>query len=468
VTENETTGGGVTRAPGQTETAPENDTTAVVEWDSIFAAACDGRSYDEGQDALIHAVTAATLNNDALWAEGIAKAKTFRRMTYPDDVLRSRVEITRERLTEPHDHADDDTVTTSGVISAAEFFSEPEDPVPSLWGDALLVPGGSYLIVGGEGGVGKTILLAGLFLRLAAGHSEFLGFKLAGEETPVLILEAEGSRSVFRERILRIGDAYGSNVAKLPVFFHKRGAVLSIATLAQMIDASGAKAVLLDPIGRFHDAEENSNTEWRRCVTKPLALLSAEFGCAFALSDHYVKPSEMRKNRYKLRGAGAKFDDCGAAMRVEYGMGGKASRVLFFDRVRDGGLPDPDWLALSIDVARGFVEVDLDGDSLLNPRISDGVTDADLNARNDGRSATGSENALEKIRRALDKKGANSSETGLSYAALAKASGMGRNSDPFRSGLQKGERGGVIVVEESGEPGGGACIYLAGGVLSKS
>lgn len=260
---------------------------------------------------------------------------------------------------------------TRTVVSAAEFFSERDEFIESLWGDGLLIPGGGYLIVGGEGGVGKTIVLAGLFLSLAAGLSSFLGFDLPGEETPVLILEGEGSRPKFRERILQIGDSYGINVAKLPVFFHKRDAVLSIEALGPMLAASEARAALLDPIGRFHDADENSNTEWRRAVSKPLASFSNEFGCAFALSDHYVKPDEMRQNRHKLRGAGAKFDDCGAAMRVEYGKGGKAARVLFVDRVRDGALPDPDRLTLSIGVGPGFVELDPEGNTEAVPGVAD-------------------------------------------------------------------------------------------------
>src|SRR5207244_4191228 len=106
--------------------------------------------------------------------------------------------------------------------------------------------------------------------------------------------------------------------------------------LGDMMKPSGARAALLDPIGRFHDGEENSSKEWRRAVTNPLGKLAREFSAGISFSDHYSKPNEMRSNRHKTRGSAAKVDDCGAALRLEYGQGGKASRVLFFDRVRDG------------------------------------------------------------------------------------------------------------------------------------
>lgn len=56
------------------------------------------------------------------------------------------------------------------VVTAAEFLAENDDErFMSLWGDALLTEGGGYTIVSGEGGIGKTIVLVGLFISLAAG-----------------------------------------------------------------------------------------------------------------------------------------------------------------------------------------------------------------------------------------------------------------------------------------------------------
>lgn len=323
------------------------------------------------------------------------------------------------------------------VVSAVEFLAEQDDARPSLWGDGLLVSGGGYLIVGGEGEVGKTILLAGLYLSLAAGLKEYLGFPLPGSETPVLILEAEGSRPKFRARMQSVARAYGLDLAKLPIFFHARDATLSIDgdVLGEMLRESAARAVLLDPIGRFHDRDENSATEWRRGVTNPLGLLARERETAFAFSDHYVKPSELRRARHKLRGSAAKIDDCGAALRLEYGTGGKASRVLFVDRVRDGALPDPDRLALRIDVAQGYVEVDPAG-------VAEAVSDNPSDERLERKKQHESEEAQREIEVALKRLEAEagwSPDDGVSERRLASEAGRSRTGRPFKmamAGLQ--------------------------------
>jgi flagellar biosynthesis GTPase FlhF len=110
--------------------------------------------------------------------------------------------------------------TPRRVVTAAEFFAERDEALASLWGDGILVRGGGYLILSGPGGVGKTILLGAFLLALAAGRDEFLGFPLPGEFVPCLILEAEGSRSKFRERAAAMARAYGLDAGKLPLFFH--------------------------------------------------------------------------------------------------------------------------------------------------------------------------------------------------------------------------------------------------------
>lgn len=309
--------------------------------------------------------------------------------------FRLKQEATLERRGIQEDGPEPDLAETGSsrlVVSSAEFFAERDEAIGSLWGDALLTTGGSYLIVGGEGGVGKTILIVGLFVALAAGHKEYLGFPLPGTPTPGLILEAEGSRSKFRERFRSIAAAYGSDALKLPLFFHARNAALSMdeELLAEMIQQSGARAVLYDPVGRFIDADENSATEWRRAVTNPLASLARRFGTAAAILDHYVKPSETRQNRHKLRGSAAKVDDAGAVLRLEYGKGGKASRVLFFDRVRDGALPDPECSALMIDVASGKVEVDPQG-------TTEAIQDGQPARRGDPLETRGAEARVSKI-----------------------------------------------------------------------
>ncbi len=273
--------------------------------------------------------------------------------------------------------------TPSGplVVTWDEFMAETFPPVPSLWGDAFLVKGGSYTVLGGDTGVGKTIFTANLILALAEGRDSFLGFPLPGRPVRSLFLEAEGSRPKFRDWIRHIAESLGIK-GSLPISFHARDAELLISNLPPMIEGqgippalekiaevmgaeiekTGAEIVFLDPIGRFWSGNENSAAEWRAAITAPLAKLSTLRNVAFMFSDHYVKPNEFRSGQHKVRGSGAKIQDAGCAMRLEVGKAGKASRVLFFDRVRDGALPfpdrDPSRMPLLIDTAAGTIVLD--------------------------------------------------------------------------------------------------------------
>jgi hypothetical protein len=318
------------------------------------------------------------------------------------------------------------------VVSAKEFLAEYDEMRAGLWG-SMLMPGGGYLIKSGPGGVGKTITLVGLHLHLAAGAKEFLGFPLVGSAVPVLVLEAEGARPPFRERMKAAAEGYGFDLASLPVFFHRRDVALSLneKLLGSMMKASGARAVLLDPIGRFFVGEENSAAAWRELVTAPLGRLAREHDAAFSFADHYVKPSETRLGRHKTRGSGAKFDDCGAALRLEYGKGGKASRVLFIDRVRDGAIPEPDRLALRVDLSRGVVELDPDSEAEALP---DNPADARRDREKEER-ALRAQDRLEKAFARLEKAGDWNEAEGVSERRLAESAGLSRNGQPFERAL---------------------------------
>ncbi|MEX1243412.1 MAG: AAA family ATPase [Thermoanaerobaculia bacterium] len=273
-------------------------------------------------------------------------------------------------------------MSTNGRLTVTwdEYEGETAPCVPSLWGDALLVRAGGYMIVGSDTGVGKTTLIANLIFSAADARDEFLGFPLPGRAVPALILEAEGNRYRFRDRIGQIAKNLGLRVPP-PIHFHALNTELQIEgpNLETMIAETAAEIVFLDPIGRFWSGNENDATEWRAGVTTPLAKLGAALNVATIVSDHYSKPNENRSGQHRLRGSAAKLQDCGSAMRLEYGRGGGRSRILYFDRVRDGALPfpdrDPSRLPLEFDIQAGTVRLDEREDADLGtsaePRLQD-------------------------------------------------------------------------------------------------
>lgn len=289
---------------------------------------------------------------------------------------------------EPLDDAAPEYERRRLTITWDEYMAERAPLVQSLYGDGLIVKGGGYLIVSGDTGVGKTILVSNLLIAAAEGKESFLGFALPGRPVTSLILEAEGSRYRFRDRIQQIARALGAE-GNLPIHFHAADTELAIEgpTLEAMIAETGAEIVFMDTIGRFWSGDEYKASEWRTGVTVPLAKIAAAHNTAFAFGDHYNKPPLKApaedRGQHKTRGTPAKVQDCGAAMRLEYGKGGKASRVLYFDRVKDGPLPfseqdpprEPSQVPLLIDVRAGTVQLDEAQDADLGPTIEPRLLD---------------------------------------------------------------------------------------------
>jgi len=295
---------------------------------------------------------------------------------YATRAERVREQAEQDLNTEEYrDEAEEQDAGEPLTVTWDQYMAERAPSVPSLLGDALIVKSGGYTLLGGDTGVGKTILLSNLLLALADSREEFLGLKLPGRPVRSLILEAEGNRHTFRDWIAHIARSMG--IRKAPaISFHQRNAELAIdgPNLERMITESRAEIVFLDTIGRFWTGEENSSTEWRSGVVLPLAKLGVGRDCAFVFGDHYNKSLE-RQGTGKVRGTPAKIQDCGAAMRLEIGKGGQASRLLHIDRVRDGALPDPPVIALTLDLKAGTVARDTNPEavpvSYSDSRLSD-------------------------------------------------------------------------------------------------
>jgi hypothetical protein len=331
------------------------------------------------------------------------------------------------------------------IITWDEFMAETFPKVISLWGLAFLVMGGGYLVLSGDTGVGKTILIINLILSLAEGRDEFLGFPLPGRPVRCLILEAEGSRKMFRDRIAAIADARGIK-GSLPITFHKIDAELSIKNISKLVGQANAEFVFLDPVSNFWTGNENDASDWIGSIVQPLGAVATKHVCAVAFCDHYGKPNENRYGQFKLRGTAAKVQRGGAALRLEIGRGGAASRILTFDRIHDGPLPDPNRVALKIDVARGTVERDSDG-------VLEAVPDDPAEAREERRRQNNSDLAQQDLEQAfakLERQKGFDPEAGISERDLATEAGRGRTGRPFKDGVAALKAQGVIELAPKG------------------
>jgi hypothetical protein len=220
-----------------------------------------------------------------------------------------------------------------------------------------IVPGvlavGGIGILGAEYYLGKSTLLAGLGAHVGVGRS-FLGFDVT-RALPVLYWQAEGSRRLFAERVACACFHAGIDIQTLDFAFPPADLLLPFdsADFARFVIESGRKLVIADSLGYFHDGDENSASDWKKRVMKPLMAISRAHGVSFLFAHHYVKPSDNRQGRHKIRGTSAIGADCDLVMRLEAPDGELATeRRLIFDKVKDAA--EQPALTLSFDKGKAL------------------------------------------------------------------------------------------------------------------
>lgn len=166
----------------------------------------------------------------------------------------------------------------------------------------------------------NTTLIAQMCLSLASGRP-FLGIGVPGP-IPVLLLEAEGARPIFRERAELCRKSMGLDHSQLQRWFIQSKDLddfrLSHVTLERQIKMSGAKLVVLDTLGYFLlPGDENSSKDWKEFVMEPLRYLKRKYDCAFILIHHEGKPAEGKIGHHRGRGTSAMFGDCDTWMSLE-------------------------------------------------------------------------------------------------------------------------------------------------------
>ncbi len=229
-----------------------------------------------------------------------------------------------------------------GTVSVWELVNEEPSEEPSLLGDGILVRA-TVNHLAGEGGVGKTSLAVQLGLCLAS-KTSFLGMDVK-EAVSVLYLLAEGNRYKFAERLKRAADTLEIDLQGLPVSLLAAGEKvpqLSDPAFRRLIEDTKAGVVILDTHGYFHGGEDNSRSDWKQQVVKPLrelALLPAQ--PAFILLDHLTKEN-LKFNRRggslrtRIVGAGNKRDDSDSVFILHWPDGElDPLRVLYFDKLKN-------------------------------------------------------------------------------------------------------------------------------------
>lgn len=249
-----------------------------------------------------------------------------------------------------------------------EEFQAEKETATFYCGDILVEESVNMLVA--DGGVGKTTLVVQLCLSLASG-TPFLGIECP-KPIKVLLLEAEGARSMFRVRSEKARAALKIPAGALKDRWYIQSKWMNdFAAGGMMVEdhirRSGAQVVVMDTLGYFlAGGKENSADDWKEKIMSPLNRFARMYGCAFILLHHEGKPSEFRASHQKGRGTSAMFDDSATWMSLDHlhltkeelasltsseKEASKYEKILTWGRSKVGRLHDPITLHLDIENA---------------------------------------------------------------------------------------------------------------------
>jgi hypothetical protein len=225
------------------------------------------------------------------------------------------------------------TLTDRVLVSAEDFLAEPDDPHPSYLGPAVL-PKGGICMVAGPSGSRKTWLMIQAAVSLATGR-DLLGLAVP-QPVKTLLLECESGRTHFRNRLRNVIAGMEANTGgNLNVLGPDTKIPRIGDELRRLVEEHRAEVVILDTQGYFWDGDENSNTEWKHRVVRPLKEISRScaWSPSFILVHHFGKSDSGTGAR--TRGATAIENDADSVLYLERKKDDDLY-ILRFKKIRDG------------------------------------------------------------------------------------------------------------------------------------
>lgn len=190
------------------------------------------------------------------------------------------------------------------IKHAAELSGEADGEywlIEGLWGK------NSTGILGAEPKVGKTWYALDMAVSVATGTPCLRRFPVR-EPGPVLYYPAEDAEHILRQRVAAIAATIGTTIDQVPVqFLTAESLRLDLPEgrdlLARAIEAVRPRLVVLDPLVRLHQGDENS-ASGVGAVLGGLRTLQRRYGVSILLVHHMRKsPGRMRPGQ-ALRGSG--------------------------------------------------------------------------------------------------------------------------------------------------------------------
>jgi len=246
-----------------------------------------------------------------------------------------------------------------GIKTFLDLYQKPPPEHPCWIGGGIL-PKSGILLLGGWAKIGKTFLLLDAAHSLAAGGSLWgLNQFPVEEPTTVLFLEQEVGEYELQRRIKMRYGALDSDPPENLYYAAKdvrTGLVMldtitGRQTLSRLVEESGAKIVIIDPVSRFMLGNENDNTQVGNVIRGLDDLVSQHKDLSVVLSHHFGKPPRVTDDDddtfdplspYNFRGASKWFDapDTLITMNRQKGRPGEWWRLTTGWRTRQAQEPE--------------------------------------------------------------------------------------------------------------------------------
>lgn len=144
------------------------------------------------------------------------------------------------------------------LYTLKEILEDKSKPPKPIVDDGLLLDGTILMIIA-KAKHQKTFLAQNMAISIAFG-SDFAGFKVP-EEKKVLYLNAEGGRYPNRDRIQKMCSEQTSNLVMGYPSYLPINRDEEFNHLIEMIQEEKPDVLILDPLKRFHDVDENSASQ---------------------------------------------------------------------------------------------------------------------------------------------------------------------------------------------------------------
>lgn len=193
--------------------------------------------------------------------------------------------------------------------------------------DDAIVPRGGKLILGGDKGLGKTVIVTQMALEIASGDPMLNLFDVPNPEV-VVVAQKEIPTGKYQERLLQARSKYNRLNQKNLIILSRDDIYSALMfdtpqgerLLEQYINYYRPKVFVIDPMYLFHNIDEDRTQQVKK-VLEVLDRMILKYGVTFLVSMHFRKPAKdfrtgkiMHQDASDFRGSGTWFHWCDTAI----------------------------------------------------------------------------------------------------------------------------------------------------------